>query len=378
MNRISEYFIKRIIIIIVLALTIINPRFDDVLIAKPQSGNNYVSGTTYYGENNYVEYYAGELPIVLSAPHGGDLVPSEIPDRTYGTTVTDSYTIETALAIRTAIYDLTGRYPHLIVSKLKRTKLDPNRSIGEAAQGNQYAEQAYNEYHNFIEIAKDTVEAHYDRGLYLDLHGHGHSILRLELGYLLTSSDLENSDSGLNQSYYINKSSVRELVNSRGLDFADLIRGDNSFGAYLAQYGVPSVPSPENPDPGGYTFFSGGYSTVEHGSRDGGTINGIQIEMHRVGLRDTQNNRENFAEDLAQVIDSYMNENFGIDIVTNVEPEERAIPNQFILTQNYPNPFNLETSIRVEMPYSSAVSLNIYNLSGQLIKTILSQKLLQA
>ncbi|MCP4724790.1 MAG: T9SS type A sorting domain-containing protein [bacterium] len=30
------------------------------------------------------------------------------------------------------------------------------------------------------------------------------------------------------------------------------------------------------------------------------------------------------------------------------------------------------------MPYSSAVSLNIYNLSGQLIKTILSQKLLQA
>ena len=110
----------------------------------------------------------------------------------------------------------------------------------------------------------------------------------------------------------------------------------------------------------------------------GGTINGIQIEMHRVGLRDTQNNRENFAEDLAKVIDSYMNENFGIDIVTSVEDEDIAVPERFILSQNYPNPFNLETSIRIEMPHSGNVSLKIYSLSGQLIKTILSQKLLQA
>ncbi len=44
----------------------------------------------------YIEYIAGDLPIILSAPHGGDMVPEEIPDRTQGTTVRDSRTEELA------------------------------------------------------------------------------------------------------------------------------------------------------------------------------------------------------------------------------------------------------------------------------------------
>ena len=36
-------------------------------------------------ESEYVEYIQGEgLPVILSAPHGGELRPSSIPDRDAG------------------------------------------------------------------------------------------------------------------------------------------------------------------------------------------------------------------------------------------------------------------------------------------------------
>ena len=184
----------------------------------------YIPGQVYYGRNNYVEYYAGDLPLVFSAPHGGSLTPDEIPDRTYGTMVTDSYTKETVLAIRDAIFDFTGRYPYIIISNLNRTKLDPNREIVEAAQGNQWAEQAWNEYHGFIEIAEDSITAQYEKGFYVDIHGHGHEIQRLELGYLISGSDLFKTDSELNSSVYINSSSIRALALESTLNFVELLR----------------------------------------------------------------------------------------------------------------------------------------------------------
>ncbi len=335
----------------------------------------FTSGEIYYGRNEYVVYYAGSLPIILSAPHGGDLEPSEISDRTYGTTVRDSYTMETALAVRTAIFDLTGKYPHLVISRLRRTKLDPNREIIEAAQGNQYAEQAWTEYHNYIESAKDTVDAKYGRGLYLDLHGHGHAIKRLELGYLLSSSDLNLPDNTIDQTSYINKSSIRALVSSSGKSFSELLRGSVSLGALLSQYGIPSVPSPDNNDPGGNSYFSGGYSTQRHGSRDGGNISGIQIEMHYGGIRDTPYNRENYAESLAEILDEYMRVNFNLDIVTSVEPPNEAIPEDFYILQNYPNPFNPKTTIQFNIPFHVQTTLKIYSLSGKFIKTLVSTEL---
>jgi hypothetical protein len=156
-----------------------------------------VPGQSYHGRSEYVQFFPGELPVVLSAGHGGDLRPTEIPDRTVGTTVQDLNTLDLALRVRQTVKDQTGYWPHLVVSHLHRIKLDPNREIVEAAQGNPEAERAWWEYHTFLKKARHMVEAEFGEGFYIDLHGHGHTIQRLELGYLLSISQLALADEAL-------------------------------------------------------------------------------------------------------------------------------------------------------------------------------------
>lgn len=50
-------------------------------------------------------------------------------------------------------------------------------------------------------------------------------------------------------------------------------------------------------------------------------------------------------------------------------------PKEFTLYQNYPNPFNPATIIQFYIPVATKVELNVYNLTGQLIETLLSDKL---
>ena len=273
-----------------------------------------VPGESYLGRNGYTEYLAGEIPVVLSAPHGGGYRPAEIPDRTYGVTGADTNTKDLALRIRDAIKAETGFYPHIILSHLHRSKLDPNRAIEEASQGDPESERAWWEFQTFIERATEVVDEAHGEGFYVDLHGHGHAIPRLELGYMLSAADLNRTDLALNNQIYVNKSSFRTLGSKPGVDFAELIRGPLSLGTLLEAEGYPAVPSQSQPNPGDDPFFSGGYNTGRHGSRDGGSVSGVQIECNFPGVRDTAVNRQAFAEALARVLAPFFDAHYDVDL----------------------------------------------------------------
>ena len=282
---------------------------------------DYVPGESYYGEHGYVEYIAGNLPIILSAGHGGHLMPSAIPDRTAdrcggsATTVTDRNTREMTLMMSQAIVERLGGHPHVVISHLHRRKLDPNRDLVEAACGNGLAEQAWREYHGFIDRARaDVAEAH-GRGWYMDVHGHGHPYQRLELGYLLRRPDLALDDDALTaDDVFWRRSSIQTMVTA-ATQLPALLRGETSLGALYEEHGFPAVPSPTYPDPGDEPFFSGGYSTVRHtctanaylyGGHADGPVCGVQLEANFHGVRDTEENRARFASATAAVLEEFL------------------------------------------------------------------------
>jgi hypothetical protein len=58
---------------------------------------------------------------------------------------------------------------------------------------------------------------------------------------------------------------------------------------------------------------------------------------------------------------------------TVVEHTNGDIPDTFTLFANYPNPFNLSTTICYSLPTSADIRLNIYNMKGEKVRTLVNQ-----
>ena len=288
----------------------------------------YLAGQSYLGRNGYVEYVAGDAPVILTAPHGGSLTPAEIPDRTASrcggsaTTTRDLNTIELARAMQARYLARFGRRPHVVLLHLARLKLDANRLDLEGACGDPEAAIALAEWNRFIDAAKAAVLLASGRGWYMDMHGHGHGLQRLEIGYLLTGAQLDLSDASLDaNAAYEDTASVRTMSKGAAASFSALLRGSTSLGTLYASHGFPSIPSSSDPRPNGTPYFSGGDDTRRHGCGaeatplggvTGGGICGVQIEANYTGVRDAAANRDRFGDATAIVLEQYLAAHWGL------------------------------------------------------------------
>ena len=283
------------------------------------SDGPYLYGETYQGRKGYTTYYPGNIPVILSIPHGGDISPSEISNRTYGVTVTDSNTIELGIAIRNYFFSNYNIRPYVIINNLKRTKLDANRDKAEAAQNNIYAERAFDEFHFYIEKAREDIISKFSTGILFDIHGHGinpdgFNDLRTWIGYLLTADELDNSNDYIDQNISINDVSIYSLLNSSGQTLSQLLSGPNSLGALFENNNYTALPSPESRSPEGMRYFSGGYNTFRYGTNREFNFSSIQLEFPFQGLRDTPQSRTQFSSIFVDLVQEYFLIHLNIDL----------------------------------------------------------------
>jgi hypothetical protein len=62
-------------------------------------------------------------------------------------------------------------------------------------------------------------------------------------------------------------------------------------------------------------------------------------------------------------------------VITSIEETVAAeLPKEFLLHPNYPNPFNPITTIRYDLKESVNVTLKIYNILGQEVRTLVNER----
>ncbi len=286
-----------------------NPQPPVVVVPSP-----YKPNTTYYGANKYVTFKVGDAnsPIILASPHDGTINPSSMPIRDHkdAVTVRDTYLTDLTEEISAALFTKTGVRPHVVFNDVARARMEPNRSLEEAYHKSEAANALWREYHAFLKGARDMVQANVGKGLFLDMHGHGHTKKRVEVGYTVSITNLNASDAVLNDK--ASTSSIFHLGKTSSYTFSQLIRGDYAFGTLLENEGVSAVPSKQDPRPNSDDYFNGGYCTATYGSRGGGEVSAIQLETHGTDFRMTAADRKVSGGKIADAIIKYMKAHYGL------------------------------------------------------------------
>lgn len=249
-----------------------------------------------------VQVEHGDLPIILSAPHGGsDLIPGVPERRGSGAKLfrskSDAFTGQLTEKLADAIEEKLGRRPYVVIARFHRKYLDANRRARDAFESPQ-AEPVYHAYHKAISDARRAVTERWGRGILIDIHGQAAEPKAIFRG----------TQNGKTTTYLYNRFGREAMT------------GETSLFGQLASQGFPVIPaigSTNNEHPS----YDGGYTVITHGSQSGGTVDAIQLELGR-DLRVPGANGET-ANKLAKAITEFSS-NY-LSLVDETSPIDRNV-----------------------------------------------------
>jgi len=203
------------------------------------------------------------MPILLTAPHGGDEAVPGVPARVGGinerdTNARDFRTRELALAISAGLEARFCEKPYLVLAEFHRRYLDVNRPEAEAYE-DPAAAPYYAAYHAGIRGFVDEIRQRFpDGSIMIDVHGQSGE----------PNVIFRGTRDGL---------TVTRLLDRRG---EDALMGPQSIFGRLSQAGYEVFPPNTPPgDPTEHPRWGGGYTVGLYGSHNPDGIDAMQIEI---------------------------------------------------------------------------------------------------
>lgn len=236
---------------------------------------------------DYIEYRKGSVPIIITAGHGGDVDIKE--EKRAGLTTTDSRTDDLARLLAEKLD------AYLVLNKLERSVLDPNRPRQEAYVGN-VGFTNYNIYHGYLE---DIITELDTQVLLIDIHGA--SIDQIQLGYDIPESTIKVP----RRLYSYKNASFSKFALSQN-KLPELVYGENSLGTMLAISGYEVYPSRRNRGSAD-RYFNGGFTIEKY--KKNCKVTAIQIEFPYKGFRDNNENIIKVVKTLSTVLPFYYYKN---------------------------------------------------------------------
>ena len=242
--------------------------------------------------NEFLLVQRGELPIIITAPHGGSMAIPGVPkrlgpegERKSGKFVTgqDVRTFELATATAKRVEEITGKKPYLVASKAHRQYVDPNRPEKEAVE-HPKAAAVHAAFHGQVREFVDELRKKFPHGaLLLDIHGQAS----------FPDTLIRGTQNGTTVMRAVEKHGVAALT------------GEASILGFMAGKGVkvepPNTPPGTPPEPRG---FNGGWIVRSYGSHTTNGLDAIQLEFGG-SFRTDATKREETAKFLAEAIKAY-------------------------------------------------------------------------
>lgn len=156
---------------------------------------------TFGYRSSYRFHPHGNINLIISAPHGGNMTPSNVPDRAVGgcglsantgapfcswnyndtcvgvnpcniVNARDPVSDNFAMSVANELNRAWGYKPFVVAGIWARRKVEYNRIMVEGTLRHPEAVASYQGYHSFINETVNTLHRNFGTSLLIDMHGH--------------------------------------------------------------------------------------------------------------------------------------------------------------------------------------------------------------